>query len=432
MNSLFIRIYLGTLTFFALALFTTIYVVNTVLPSEQLFDNSKQIEQSLSKFLANKPQSTWPQQVHPFDQILIDQDLSVIKIDQLNDSEAKRLLASSSGRITSDTKVDTAYLLYHIPDTDWVIKIQEKSMFSPDTNDILDLVLPVMLIFFTLAFGLFLLIRKLTNPVNHLVEVATKLGDGNYQTRVNTDLPKPMKKLANVFNSMAEKLQQTISEQQVLIGAIPHELRSPLGRIRFALDITRQGKSIKEIRKQIEQIDHYVDDMQNTVDEILDLNKLQTVTQVSSQHFDLCALLQQLCQSLNEDSSKNITLSCTYSGKAGGNKALIKHAVQNILLNALRHARHTITITVKNDKNINQIMIEDDGEGVSDKQKTFIFMPFSTTNKSRNRKTGGIGLGLALVKLIMQKHQGKVWVEKSDLGGARFILTWPAPEIKPN
>jgi two-component system sensor histidine kinase RstB len=141
-----------------------------------------------------------------------------------------------------------------------------------------------------LAFALFILIRKLTKPIHHLTTVADRLGQGDLSARADSNLSPPMDTLAKGFNSMAEQLDETLKEQQILIGAIPHELRSPLARVRFALDVTRNHNSVDALRKDIENIDGYVDEMQNTVDEILELNRLQNQHGVVSSEFDICNL----------------------------------------------------------------------------------------------------------------------------------------------
>jgi len=109
---------------------------------------------------------------------------------------------------------------------------------------------------------------------------------------------------------------------------------------------------------------------------------------------------------------------------AQGNSSLLKHAVQNLLNNAIHYANSEISIKVWQENKQTIIQVDDDGKGIAEEKLDEIFMPFATTDSSRNRSTGGIGLGLALVKIIMKKHGGNVLASKNPQGGARFKLYW--------
>ena len=426
MSSLFIRIYLSTLVFLAFAFFLLVFITNSLIPSEQMFDNSRAIEATVTQYLKNKPEKNWGEEIKIFDRVLLDQNLSIITSDELTKAESERLKLSTTGRIKSDVRVDSYYILYQIPDSNSLIKILDTIQFTDTTlNDWLDVVLPVFLLFSTLAFGLFLLIRKLTKPIEHLTTVAKKLGRGELNVRAKSNLPKPMNTLAMGFNNMADQINETMQEQQLLIGAIPHELRSPLGRIRFALDLTRNKNTVVELREHIEKIDTYVDDMQQTVDEILELNRMQSKNVIEADSIELCELIDSLRQSFQTTiTGINLSVHCELPQNPSGSASLIKHAIQNILENATRYAKSEITLAVWYEGGQTIIQVDDDGAGIPEDKLHEVFMPFATTDDSRNRTTGGIGLGLALVKNIMIKHGGNVTASQSTQGGARFKLYW--------
>jgi signal transduction histidine kinase len=234
-----------------------------------------------------------------------------------------------------------------------------------------------------------------------------------------------MNTLATGFNSMAERLHDTIQEQQILIGAIPHELRSPLGRVRFALDLTRNRDTVEQLREDIDNIDRYVDDMQLAVDEILELNRLQNKQTVESNCIALCPLVNDLVRHHQSHTSSIILdLQCDNALKVVGNASLLRRAVQNVIENAARHARSKINVKVWQQDSKTYIQVDDDGEGIPADKIDSIFVPFLTLDSSRNRKSGGIGLGLALVRIIMTKHGGNVAATQSMMGGACFTLSW--------
>jgi two-component system OmpR family sensor kinase/two-component system sensor histidine kinase RstB len=106
-------------------------------------------------------------------------------------------------------------------------------------------------------------------------------------------------------------------------------------------------------------------------------------------------------------------------------KHFIDRALNNFVSNAIKYGGGEVRITLKQEKSDCIICIEDNGEGVSDDFKEVIFDAFSRGDQSRNRETGGFGLGLAIVARIMEWHQGSASIADSELGGAAFTLRWP-------
>lgn len=103
-------------------------------------------------------------------------------------------------------------------------------------------------------------------------------------------------------------------------------------------------------------------------------------------------------------------------------------AVSNLLANALRYAKARVQISVVRDQDVYRLVVEDDGEGIPEAERATIFRAFTRLDTSRNRETGGFGLGLAVVARIAALHRGRALAGTSrDLGGARLALEWPGP-----
>jgi signal transduction histidine kinase len=429
-NSLFLRIYLGSLLFIIVFFFLLMFILNYFFYSKNLIDYSKELQQTIELGLDNKDPKFWQNEIKIYNRLEKDHDLSLIPWESLSKEEQKKLAQSKDHRIISDNipgQKDLHTLSKLKGSSQWILKIDERDDDGNEsTTDWLNIVIPFLLLFSSLAVTLFLLIRKLTRPIKHLVETASKLGKGEWQVRANKNLPPPMNTLAQGFNNMADALNDTLQEQQTLIGAIPHELRSPLGRIRFALDMSRDKKSIRELRKDIEIIDGYVDEMQTTVDEILELNRLQNQQAVQLSELDICKLLNaQLRQHKEYTTGIEFSIDCQLAGKnISGNESLLNRAIDNLLNNAKRYAKSRIQIKAWHENNKTHIQVDDDGKGIPNDKLTTVFTPFSTLDQSRNRGTGGIGLGLSIVKIIMKKHQGDVQASRNEQGGARFELFW--------
>jgi signal transduction histidine kinase len=436
-NSLFLRLYLGAMAFLVVTFFLLMFVLNYLVFDKKLIEFSSDRQQIIEKGLKNKAPKDWVNEVAVYNALETDYTLSLVSWGSLSEEQKKQLEQAKDHRIISENTLgqNNLYTLAILKGSaQWVLKIDEADSDGNDsTPDWLNLGVLFFLMFSSLAVSLFFLIRRLTRPIGHLEKIALKLGDGDWKVRADKDLLPPLDTLAKGFNHMADALNHTLQEQQVLIGAIPHELRSPLGRIRFALDMSRNTKTIKELRKDIEKIDNYVDDMQTTVDEILELNRLQSQQFVDVSPIDVCSIIDtRVTQqkeitpdiSLSVDCSLFINNKKLLNNKILGNASLLNRAIENLLNNAGRFAKNHIQVTVWQENNKTTIRVDDDGDGIAEEKLSTLFIPFSTINQSRNRNTGGIGLGLSIVKSIMKKHQGKVIASRNPKGGARFEISW--------
>lgn len=427
MNALFIRLYLSTLAFLFIAFFLILFIANHFIYNTLLSDSSDSMEQVIVQALKEKQTSEWRHEVSTYNKLITDYTLSLVTQESLSARDQQQLLDTQNQHILSENKLGHAdlYTLLPLPDSHWILKIDEDDSDTTPLNEWMDRAIIFIVLFATLAFALFLLLRKLTKPIHHLTQIAEKLGEGDWSARANKGLPPPMNTLAKGFNNMADQLNNTLQEQQVLIGAIPHELRSPLGKVRFALDMTRQTETLGALRQDIETIDGYVDEMQQTVDEILELNRLQNQPFVEQSPVNLCDLLEAIIEPhLKESPMIRFDLKCDPSMNASGHTPLLTRAIQNLLLNAIRFANSSIHITAWQENNLTLLRIDDDGAGIPEDKREQLFTPFTTLDSSRNRHTGGIGLGLSIVKIVMDKHNGHASISSNALGGARFELCW--------
>lgn len=107
---------------------------------------------------------------------------------------------------------------------------------------------------------------------------------------------------------------------------------------------------------------------------------------------------------------------------------LMELAVSNLLVNALRYAKQNVQVSVVRDHDLYRLVVEDDGEGIPEVDRAAVFRAFTRLDTSRNRKTGGFGLGLAIVARIASLHRGRVVAGSSaTLGGAKLAMEWPGP-----
>lgn len=285
--------------------------------------------------------------------------------------------------------------------------------------------IPIISVFLALGIGIGHLAQRISRPVLALSSVAKRFGSGDLNVRAELDAPEPINELARDFNRMADQLDQIIQDQQVMIGAIPHELRLPLSRMRFALDLAQQAKNESERQRHLQRLDRSVNELAKAVEDIIFLTRTGYADKISMEVFDLMDVLHDLEREILPTGKQQLFDIHIEHLAVKGNAALLSRALRNLISNAQRHARQQIRISLEHNNTMIYIRVDDDGSGVPAEQREALFIPFMRLDHSRDRRTGGIGLGLSIVALVMRKHGGQVKINDSPLGGSRFELSWP-------
>ena len=285
----------------------------------------------------------------------------------------------------------------------------------------------ILFVFGLVGLIIFGLVYQLNGYAQRLILVNREFGRGSLAARADTTMPEPFKTLAINFNAMADDIRRAISEQEVMSHAISHELRTPLNRMRFALDMTRGKESMDELHDLIENIDQSAEELDELIGKILELAKINFG---SSHHnvseIQLGPLLTSLVASIQTQASE-LQVSCSAKREVAiqGDSFQIQRVFSNLLDNACKHSHSLIAVSLWVEGNEVFVAVDDDGKGVPELQRERVFAPFARLDSSRNRKTGGYGLGLAIVSSIVRNHGGSVAVSESPHGGARFQVRLP-------
>ncbi|MCU7805705.1 MAG: HAMP domain-containing protein [Candidatus Thiodiazotropha sp. (ex Lucinoma borealis)] len=428
MSFYFIKIYLAVILFTIAVFFLTIFVIfESVLLKSDWKDFKEELvvdHQLLMLKLDQTPENQWEQIVAEY-QPVFGMVPELVEWESLDSVERQALTGEGSRQYLSDFSLDVWYGLFTLPDSDRILKILEDGSPLNDitADNVIWLILPILLILSSQAFGTILIIRSISKPVRELSETALSFGKGDFSTRMEKPRP-PVDMLAHSFNTMAGQLEEKIREQQLMIGAIPHELRTPLSRIRFALDLSRSRRSYETLQLQIEQIDAYVDDLDCAVEDVLELTRLQSGKASIDEEIDLCKLIHSVTDGY-QDTGVAIDIACQEGAAVYGNEGLMRRALHNLMQNAIRFAETMIAIDVEMANRDVVILVEDDGVGIPADKLEEMFLVFSRLDKSRSRETGGIGLGLAFVQLIMHQHNGVALARNRESGGLCVELRWP-------
>jgi len=289
-----------------------------------------------------------------------------------------------------------------------------------------------------LGFAIYWPIKNLQKQIKTLIETHHQFGSGNLTAKADEDIQKPLDELAHSFNDMAQAIADNVKERDTFSQAIPHEVRTPLSRIQLASGLIRRKSTDLDILALVDDVDNYVVDINELISQIVEYSKINSTTVAGSiskgesevdqfQTIELKAFIKSRLQLLAKNQNKEYSLIVDASLELTTNPFYLRLLVENFIKNAFNHAQGEIKISANvTHFNPNQrlsIIVEDDGAGVPHNDRETIFIAFARLDKSRSRKTGGLGLGLPIAKAAATKMAGKIVVSESSLGGAKFSFT---------
>ncbi len=287
------------------------------------------------------------------------------------------------------------------------------------------------------ALATYPIVRKLTQRLEQLQRGVERWGDGDLSVRVPVRGHDEVAYLAERFNHAAEKIDTLVRAHKSLLANASHELRSPLARIRMGLELAPRGTPATapadtppafawrdEIARNINELDQLID-------EILLASRLDAreADMGTVEPVDLIGLAAEECartgaelEVLREDATDD-DAGAPALVVAGVSK-LLRRAVRNLLENARRYGAGDVRLELSRQGPDAVLAVCDRGPGVPIELRERIFEPFYRLPGASERE-GGVGLGLALVRSIAERHGGRVHCEDRDGGGARFVLTLP-------
>lgn len=298
----------------------------------------------------------------------------------------------------------------------------------------LNLIISITLIsMFLISLGVYALIFPLERKLQLIQSGITKVREGKLNTKVKVVGEDEIAHLAATFNSMTEHIRRLIESQRELTRAVSHELRTPVARIRFAVDMLADTDDYEDRMSQRDYIDQDIESLNGLIDEILTYAKLEEGSpKMDWEDVDLQELVSQIVRETNA-LGKPVTVKIGKVQKgafAQADRRYLHRVLQNLAGNATRYAESTIIISAGLEKNEAFISVEDDGQGIPEKDREKVFIPFARLDDSRTRASGGYGLGLSIVSRIAFWFNGRMSVDESPtLGGARFIMKWPKSQL---
>jgi len=255
-----------------------------------------------------------------------------------------------------------------------------------------------------------------------LSKVADEFGAGKLSARARMARSASIYPLAERIDHMADRIEALLVSQKNLLHSVSHELRTPIARLEFALELLDAKAGDPALRKRIAAMEGDVRELNDLVNELLGMARLDSEQTLQRERVDVAALLASVAATLPPGAQALSMIPAVDAGSIEADPRLLGRALSNLIRNAQKYAAASIRVTAERHGAQLVIAVEDDGPGIPEEERERVFEPFYRLDRSRDRATGGFGLGLSIARKAVLLHGGSLTVETSALGGARFVI----------
>lgn len=287
--------------------------------------------------------------------------------------------------------------------------------------------LGLTLLFYTLLAGVLMLwLYPLMVRISRLTRVAQAVGAGDFSQTLETSASSQLHTIETEFNRMSQRIQALLEDNKLLSGAVSHDLRTPLARLRFGVDALQEQKLNSQSSNYLERISRDLDSMEQLVGVLLEFVKLdKQLDDLPLGKVSLETISRECVDAAN--SHKGIAINMTIEQDLPlviGDDRFTRMIFNNLLGNALKHARSEVLVSINRHESLLWLLVEDDGPGFGNNDKRKMLRPFERGEASRDLPPGkNYGLGLAIVKRIIDWYDARLLLQDSDtLGGARICV----------
>jgi signal transduction histidine kinase len=253
----------------------------------------------------------------------------------------------------------------------------------------------------------------------------SEIAKGRLSHQVPMRVPDELGRLTVALNEMVARIREMICARERLLLDVSHELRSPLTRMKVAVEFLPDASTRERLQDELRELEAMVT-------ELLESERLKSeYGGITPANTDLVELVRDVAQAYDAH-APGVRIIGPTSVIVPLDGRRVRAALRNVLENALKHTAPEagpVQIRIDTREREARVIVRDHGPGVPPDQRALIFEPFYRVDKSRTRSTGGYGLGLSLVKTIMAAHGGDVRVADAPDHGSEFILTFPCSAI---
>jgi len=256
----------------------------------------------------------------------------------------------------------------------------------------------------------------LSAPIRRFAEAALRFGRDASGPMLPREGPAEMLLAVDSFNAMQARLNRMLQERTHMVGAIAHDLRTPLTRLAFRLDDLPAPLG--------EKVNADIQEMKSMISAALDFIRDRSLN-TGRERLDFRLLVESIVDD-QRDLDHDVTLEPGAAITLNGNRIALRRLVGNLLDNALKYGERA-RLRLRVEQGLCVLEIDDDGPGIPEQMQQRVFDPFFRIEASRNRDTGGFGLGLASVHAIVLDHGGEITLANRRGGGLRVCVSLPAP-----
>ena len=323
-----------------------------------------------------------------------------------------------------DADGSTSYL-YDAESIDAIIRLGP--IAEPTDKLLLNLLPPLFYLSIFVVVGLWL--RPLLRDINVISDGAQRFAADYREPLSTAEQTTELSGLAKNLDEMAARLSGVLRSQKELIAALSHEMRTPLARIRFALAVIGD-RGDEKLTEELAAVSDDVQEIDDLIASMLNYARLDHPD--IKMHWQAVPAGAWLEQMTNKSRTDAVPIDASIEAapdKVWMDPRLMELALSNLLVNAGKYAGQQVRCSLSQAADEYVLTVEDDGTGIPEDLRGQVFKAFTRIDDSRNRETGGYGLGLAVVARVAELHGGTATVNSSPrLGGARFSIIWPAWE----
>jgi signal transduction histidine kinase len=266
-------------------------------------------------------------------------------------------------------------------------------------------------------------LQHLLRPLRELNDGVRRLGEGDLAVSVPRTTRDEFGTLTDAFNRMAGRVREMIVTRDQLLIDVSHELRSPLTRMKVALELMPDDAQRARLSTDVAE-------MERMIAGLLELERLRAGRGLILVRRDIVPIVGEVAASFEARSpGVEIMLDGVTEVSLDVDAEQIRTVMRNLLENAVKYSlpdSRTIRVTISRNGEGAVVRVADDGVGIPSEDAERIFEPFFRVDRSRSKESGGYGLGLSICKRVMEAHRGSIALERGDGRGSTFVLTFPA------
>jgi len=289
--------------------------------------------------------------------------------------------------------------------------------------------LSVLFLIFVVIVG-YRIIKNAFKPVKQISDTALKIKrskDFSNRIELEDSNDDEIHKMASTFNEMLDTVEEVFIHEKQFSSDVSHELRTPITVILAQSDYALQySDTFEEAKESLEVINRHAKRMTNLINQIMELSKLERQKEIEKEKINLSNIVLQLLEDykpLLESKNLNLIYNVEKDIRIQGNKIMLERVFLNILMNAVKFTKTNIEVSLTREDKTAVLKIRDDGIGISEENKKFIWERFFQVNDSRNKEENkGSGLGLSMVKKIVDLHSATIDLESELEQGTCFTI----------